>query len=69
MNGITECLEGLAGAIGAQSQPVRAAQLLGAAAALRETMGMPRPPADEPIYAQIMARACAGLDELRACRL
>jgi non-specific serine/threonine protein kinase len=42
---IAWCLEGMAGVAAAQKQPERAARLFGAAAALREAIGAPRPPA------------------------
>jgi predicted ATPase/class 3 adenylate cyclase len=49
-SGIAMCLEGLAGAACALAYAVHAARLLGAAAALRERIGAPVPPADQPDY-------------------
>jgi ATP/maltotriose-dependent transcriptional regulator MalT len=56
--GIARCLEGLA-AIAEAQQPTYAAQLLGAADHLRETLGMPRRPVD-------CLGQCELLDQLRA---
>jgi hypothetical protein len=60
--GIAECLEALAGAAGAQGQPLRAARLFGAAEALREKIGVPLSPADRPTYDRTVAAARAQLD-------
>ncbi|MCI0561283.1 MAG: tetratricopeptide repeat protein, partial [Nitrososphaera sp.] len=49
-SGIAACLEGLARVAGVQDQPERAAWLLGAAEALRETIGIPLPPSDQANY-------------------
>jgi hypothetical protein len=48
----------------AQGQPARAAQLLGAAAALREVLCMPLPPADRASYdhTRAAARTALGVD-------
>lgn len=42
--GIADCLEGMTDVAQGQSQPSRAARLGGAASALRENIGIPRPP-------------------------
>ncbi len=44
------CLEGLAAVAGAQGQSARSVRLFGAAAALREALGAPLPPADRADY-------------------
>ena len=49
--------------IDAQGQPVRAAQFLGAAAALREVLCMPLPPADRASYGHTMAAVRMALEE------
>jgi predicted ATPase/class 3 adenylate cyclase len=48
-------MEGLAGVAYRQEQPVRAARLFGAAHALREVLGVPRPPADRASHASMLA--------------
>ena len=55
--GLAECLEVLAGAAGALDQPLRAAQLFGAAEALRESIGAPLVPADHVGDVQTMLAA------------
>jgi hypothetical protein len=60
--GIAYCLEGLAEVAGARGQPKRAARLWGAAAALREAIGAPIPPAERPHYDRNMAAARAQFD-------
>jgi tetratricopeptide (TPR) repeat protein len=65
-----ECLEGLAGVAAASSnesavasaQPERAAQLLGAAEALRQVLGVPLPPSQQIRHGQLVARARSRLD-------
>jgi len=52
--GIVACLEGLA-ALDAPTHPHRAAQLLGAAALVREAMGRPVPPVDRGAYERLVA--------------
>ncbi len=47
---IAACLEGLASVAGALEQPARAVHFLGAAAALRQRIDAPVPPADQPDY-------------------
>ncbi len=60
---IAECLEGLAGAVGLEEQePIRAAELFGAAEALREVMGAPIPPSSRSRYDHNLAIARAQLD-------
>ena len=61
--GVAICLEGLAAVAGARGQPARAAQLYGAAAALRERIGAPLPPGDRLGYDRHLATARACLDE------
>jgi DNA-binding NarL/FixJ family response regulator len=46
-----------------QGQPVRAAQLYGAASSLRTLLGAPLPPIDRPYYQQTVAAVRAQLDE------
>jgi predicted ATPase len=46
--GIAQCLEGMAYTFCAQGQAARAVRLLGAAAALRDTVGAPLPPGERP---------------------
>jgi predicted ATPase/class 3 adenylate cyclase len=57
------CLEGLAGVAGAQGRPERAARLWGTAEALRETRGVPLPPAERARYHERVAATRALLDE------
>src|SRR4029079_12814616 len=52
------CLEGLAMTAGS-GQPGRAAQLFGAAAALRDAIGAPLPPSEQADYARNLAAARA----------
>lgn len=59
---VAHCLERLAGALTVLHQPQRGAQLLGTAAALRETIGAPIPPASQPYYAQTLSDIQAQLD-------
>jgi predicted ATPase/DNA-binding CsgD family transcriptional regulator len=47
---VATCLEGLAIVVAAQSEPVWAARLLGAAESLREAVGIPLPPVERLIY-------------------
>jgi predicted ATPase/transcriptional regulator with XRE-family HTH domain len=58
--GIVACLENTAAAT-VLHQPPRAARLLGAAAALRETIGLPLPPIDRPDYDRCLAAVRAAL--------
>jgi tetratricopeptide (TPR) repeat protein len=55
-------LEAFAGLAGAQRRPRRAARLLGAAAGLRDALGLPLPPAERPRYErhEAAARAAPG---------
>jgi non-specific serine/threonine protein kinase len=57
------CLEGFAGLAGARAQGERAAQLWGAAEALRTNIGAPVPPDARPYYERSMAAARARLGE------
>jgi predicted ATPase/DNA-binding SARP family transcriptional activator len=56
-------MEGLAAVVGAQGQPLQAARLFGAAAALREVSGGPRPRLDRADYDRDVAAVRAQLDE------
>ncbi|MBL8055491.1 MAG: protein kinase [Anaerolineales bacterium] len=58
--GVAEALEGLAGAAGSAE---RAARLLAAARALRELIGAPLPPVDQPDYARLADGLGAALGE------
>jgi ATP/maltotriose-dependent transcriptional regulator MalT len=49
------CLEGLAGVAAALGNPTWAARLLGAAEALRDTLGIPMPPVERPLYERLVA--------------
>ena len=61
--GIAECLETLAHIAGARKQAERAAQLLGAAEALREAIGSPLPPAERPDYDRSVSAIRAALSK------
>lgn len=60
---IAWCLEGVAGVAAVQGQPARAARLFGAAQALRDETGSPRPPAYRRYYEHNLAAAKDLLDE------
>jgi hypothetical protein len=60
---MAECLEGLAGVAVAQQQLERAARLLGAAKAWRETTGAPLPPSRRAGYERDLAAVRAGVGE------
>ena len=60
-NGCAECLERLARVACAQGQPERATRLCAAAAALREAIGAPLPPAERPHFDQTVATARVAL--------
>ncbi|MDE3089921.1 MAG: tetratricopeptide repeat protein [Chloroflexota bacterium] len=60
---IAECLEGFAGLRVSQRYPIRAAQLFGAAEALRKATGIPVPPYRRADYAHHLAAVRARLDE------
>jgi hypothetical protein len=60
--GVATCLESLARVAAAQGQPERAAQLFGAAA-LRDALGAPLPPADRADYERQVAAVRATLGE------
>ncbi len=64
--GIVECLEGLAAC--SPGHPTRAAQLLGAAEALREAMGAPLPPCAQQEHTAVVsaARKALGDEEFTA---
>ncbi|HMA33430.1 MAG TPA: hypothetical protein VKY74_03035, partial [Chloroflexia bacterium] len=57
------CLEGLGRTWGVAGRPAVAAQLLGAAAALREAQGSPLHPAERAAYDRDLAAARAQIDE------
>ncbi|MFD1931608.1 BTAD domain-containing putative transcriptional regulator [Nonomuraea mangrovi] len=57
--------EGLAGAHAAKGRPAEAARLLGAAAAIRESVGAPLPPAERGDVDRITAAAVAALGQER----
>jgi tetratricopeptide (TPR) repeat protein len=61
--GIAECLLGFAGVAAAAGQPERAARLFGAAAALREAIGVPMAPVDRADYDRHVAAVHAALGE------
>jgi predicted ATPase/DNA-binding SARP family transcriptional activator len=61
--GIAECLEGLAGLANARRLPDRAAQLAGAADALRQAISSPLPPVERTEYDRTVAGASALLGE------
>jgi hypothetical protein len=61
--GVIECLEGFAHAACAQGQGERAAQLFGAAEALREAIGAPLPSIDRADYDRSVAAARVVLGE------
>ena len=52
--GIAETLEGLAGVASAEGRAEQAATILGASEALREAIGAPLPPADLPVYQNVV---------------
>ena len=60
---IVDCLEGIAGALGAAGQSTHAARLFGAADALRATFDIPLKPAARAAYERDLAIAKARLDE------
>jgi tetratricopeptide (TPR) repeat protein len=60
--GSTSCLEGLAGVYALQGEPARAAQLLGAADALRKALNAPVQSADRADYERFVAGARAAMD-------
>ncbi|MFI6323944.1 BTAD domain-containing putative transcriptional regulator [Nonomuraea sp. NPDC050556] len=60
---IALALEGLAGAESLAGEPTRAARLLGAAAACRDSVGMPLPPAERTDVNRITTRTVAALGE------
>lgn len=61
--GIAECVEVLARAVWAQDQIEQAVQLLASAAALRERIGLPRPPGERARYDRMLAAARARLGQ------
>jgi predicted ATPase/DNA-binding CsgD family transcriptional regulator len=58
-----ECLEGLACAAEARDETERSARLFGAAEALRETLGVPQPPAERALREPYLTSAGARRDE------
>jgi predicted ATPase len=61
--GIAQCLEGIAYTVCAQGQAGRAARLLGAAAALRDTVGAPLPPMERPLHNRDVTTARTALGD------
>jgi tetratricopeptide (TPR) repeat protein len=61
--GIVECLEGLAMVADLKQEPLRATHLLGAAEALREAIGFPRPPLNRDMPDQMLVTLCLKLGE------
>ncbi len=67
--GIARCLEGLAGVVaatsdgGAETGLIRAVRLLGAAAALRQALGVPVSRVDRPTFERAVAAVRAGVGE------
>jgi len=62
--GIAECLEGLARVAMLTNKSEPAVRLFGAAEALREAIGAPLPPADQPAYQRSLAAAAAVADSM-----
>jgi non-specific serine/threonine protein kinase len=60
---VAERVEGLAKVAGLAGQPERAARLFGAAQALRERLGTPRPPVERADYERNLDAVRAALDE------
>jgi len=60
---IAPCLEGLAGGVAAQGQPTWAAQLWGAAEALREAIAIPLAPVERADYERAITAASIHLGE------
>lgn len=60
---VPECLEGLAAALDASQESNKAAILLGASDALRESIALPIPPIDRPDYERVLASVRAHLRE------
>src|SRR5207237_4011188 len=60
---LPSCLEGWAGVVATQEEPVWAARLWGAAEILREVMGTPIPPSERAEYERSVAAARAHLGE------
>jgi hypothetical protein len=60
---LATCLDGLAAVASGQGEPARAARLLGAAAALRESRGIPLPPIECADLDRVMVGVRAALGE------
>src|SRR5262249_26046334 len=58
--GVAQALDGLAAVASARGEPERAARLLGAAAALREVIGVTPPPAERAEHERGLAAVRAG---------
>lgn len=54
-------LEGIAGVLAQRQQPTQAAQLLGAAEALRENIELPHAPIEQPLYTTLLTNVQRGL--------
>lgn len=63
--GVATCIEGLAAVEGRLDHPDRSARLYGAAAALREEIGVPLPPTERPDYERHLSAARASSDPAR----
>jgi predicted ATPase/DNA-binding CsgD family transcriptional regulator len=61
--GVAISLEGIAGALGQQGEPIRAARLLGAGEALRESLNVPLQADDQAYYDHAVAAVQAQLGE------
>jgi hypothetical protein len=59
---IAECLEGFAAIAVAQAQPERAARLIGAAKAIRDSINLPLQPIDRAALERVIADIHAQLD-------
>lgn len=63
--GVPGCLEGLARVSDLRGDPIRAARLYGATAAVRDAVGFGREPVDQPFYDHWIAETRATLGDLR----
>jgi predicted ATPase/DNA-binding SARP family transcriptional activator len=62
LNGIAYCFDTFAGLAAAEGDPEEAALLFGAADVVRSSIGAPRPPDQQPLYEQWLARTLSQLD-------
>lgn len=63
--GVANCLEGWAALLSEHGQAEQAAELLGAAAALRKALGTPLPPVREAAHGQVLTQVRLALGETR----